>query len=260
MTNHKLFSFTLVEVMVAVGILAVLATMILVVISGLDNKAKTARTQAQMQLLGQAVTAFKDSTGYFPLAVPEDVWGATDWTLPGGFTDTMTWLNRWQQYFVKSASNQPTFSPSSFSPTNIHMLAFQLEQAPAASKIFGKLKETYSVAEQKSFSTPETWKKESNDCQITHPLGGPPRTVYQVQDAWGTPLRFWTGDILKWAKTGGNWHSSIQQLLSTRLQQANWGFFVESAGKDGKFGWWGAEPPVQVNSQQAGDNVYSTGP
>jgi type II secretory pathway pseudopilin PulG len=247
-------SFTLVEVMIVAAILVLLAAIFTVVASGVQQKQKTGRTQSQIVLLAQAVDAFKTAVGYYPLAVPEDAWNK--WT---DFADNMSWHTRWTQYFADD-SGHPKSNWDSRNPTNIHMLDFQLEQVPAAA-IFDRIKETYKVDSQKYFdNATDTWKKADKVCRISHPLDTlGDREVYQVQDAWGNPLRFWTGDILKWAKrTSGGWDSSVLDRLSARLQQANWGFFIESAGKDGKFGWWGATgEPLKV--QAAEDNIYSAG-
>lgn len=273
--RRRAAAFTLVEVLVVMALLVLLAGMITVVATGVQQRSRASRTQGQITLLGEAVRTFRNATGYFPLAVPKDAWKDPDeWN---DFLDNMTWAGRWTQYFHE---NTATYGPEftwdneddpreATRPTNTHMLAFQLEQNPEANKVFNSMKETFSVPYQKidnCTTTPrnESWIRptaldDNATCQIRHPLGGY-RFVYQAQDAWGTPLRFWTGDILKWAKRDDtyHWDTDILNLLSSRLQQANWGFFIESAGKDGRFGWWG-ETGVTLDAKAAEDNIYSVG-
>jgi hypothetical protein len=258
----------------------VLATMVIMAVSSLNDKANRSKTQAQMKMLAEAITAFKSATGNFPLAVPEDAWG--NWSTNGFPTimkyDGLTGHPRWTNYFAPhnpppavpdypvfrwETNNDPTKDPK---PTNIQMLSFQLEQVPESNKIFSQIKEKNAVVVQKKFTIAagniETWPNASDSCQLGHPLDASGvRTVYQIQDAWGTPLRFWTSEILTWSDPANqNWNASIRNLLSSRLQQANWGFIIESAGKDGKFGWWGQSgTDAAVKSNLAADNVYSVG-
>ena len=99
---------------------------------------------------------------------------------------------------------------------------------------------------------------------------------YEPVDAWGQPLRYVSADTLKWAKVDispaksvwdgdgndGNTEWPIQELLATKLQDANWSFFIESGGPDKQLGW--SEPPPDLSNpggtldpQQVKDNVYS---
>ncbi len=281
--NFRLRSFTLVEIMVALAILLVVAVIMIFAVTGLTDKSRVSITQSRMRLLAEAITAFKSTTGYFPLAVPEDAWtSARDWdhidpTPPYDGDDFAAVMYghenvaRWHTYFVpNTATNTPRHNWVNVNPTNIQMLAFQLEQVPEASKIFDQLKEKNAVAVQKALDPPgtpavEKWIDAPDSCRLYHPLDpatADPRQVYQAQDAWGLPLRFWTGDVLKWAKNNtaaskNAWDTNVLNLLSTKLQQANWGFFIESVGKNGRFGWWGASGAT-LNTRQAADNIYST--
>ena len=132
--SNKPKAFTFIEVMITVAILALLTGIVVVMVGGLDTKAKTTKTIAQMKILSEAVTAFKSSTGYFPLSVSNDAWG--DWT---NFVALAKWDNRWTNYFkdpgiphfLWETNSTPTTDPK---PTNIHMLAFQLEQVPKSRK------------------------------------------------------------------------------------------------------------------------------
>jgi len=52
----------------------------------------------------------------------------------------------------------------------------------------------------------EQWQPAGESCKLVHPLDTQARTTFQPLDPWGTPLRYWSGDILKWAKTAkANW-------------------------------------------------------
>lgn len=281
--RRRAAAFTLVEVLVVMALLVLLAGMITVVATGVQQRSRASRTQGQITLLGEAVKAFKDATGYFPLAVPEDAWRSQPvWD---DFVVTMKYQDRWRRYFYDNGTYYPSFSwdghdepgtdfDNSSCPTNIHLLTFQLEQVPDSATILNSFKQAHAVRKQKkrvvNASNEEAWiaatgtSADDNDARLGHPLDRRLRSVYQAQDAWGTPLRFWTGDILKWAKKRDDtyhkkpWDTDILNLLSSRLQQANWGFFIESAGKDGRFGWWG-DPDSELDAKAAEDNIYSVG-
>ncbi len=256
--NGKKRGFTMVEIMVAVGIVVVLATILIVLVAGMDAKAKTTRTTSEMKLLSEAIGAFKSSTGYYPLAVPDDAWG--NWAT---FTTKMNWTTnpKWTDYFQNNGGI-PNFTwETGTNPTNIHMLIFQLTQVPESNAIIERMKQSYGAADQKKLdlaSGTEEWKKTSDDCQLNHPLDDQLRKVYQPMDAWGTPLRYWTAGTLEWSKTTGSWNTEIQNLLAAKIQQANWGFYLESAGPDRRFGWWGQQASP-FNAKDANDNVYSVG-
>jgi prepilin-type N-terminal cleavage/methylation domain-containing protein len=260
-------SFTLVEILVAVAIIAILVAMTMKIASGVFQRAKIDQTRRTMSLLAEAVNAFHDATSYYPLAVPEDAWGQNWDTVPNGFAETMHWngadRRSWKNYFIRNSGGEPDWPPTNWRPTNIHMLVFQLEQVPESDTILNQLKKARKVDVQQAFGTgAEQWLPASRLCEIAHPLdaAGTYRKVYQPQDGWGTPLRYWSADINGWAgrTTGGAWLPAVQQHLKGVLTRANWGFFIESAGLDGKFGWWGeANPPATFTSQQTEDNLYS---
>jgi len=271
-SQNKTRGFTMIEIMVAIGVVVVLAAILITLVSGMNEKSKATSTQARMMMLGEAVEAFKQATGRYPLCVPEDAWG-TDWNDDDGFAETMKYdtdRHRWTDYFVDdgSSNHNPRFSwdttttdPTKIYPTNIQMLTFQLEQVPESNSILERLKQSSGQIQQMQFdsSEGENWVRADSDCRIYTPLNdNQTRIAFQPVDAWGTPLRFWTGDILTWAK-GASWDDTVLQLLSDRLQKANWGFFIESAGKDGRFGWW-AQPVTatnpELNAQEAEDNLY----
>ena len=248
-------AFTLVELMVTVAILIIVIAVVLKLVSGVSEKAKVTKTQSEIKLLSDAVEAFKQSTGYYPLSVPYDAWG--NWNI---FVATVGWATRWKDYFYDSTSDTNTYPDYNWStyPTNIHMLTFQLIQTDESNSVIDKIKQNNKIKEQKSFgivSMKENWKKESNACQIVHPLDHQLRIVYQPQDAWGTPLRYWSGKIRDWARDR-NWDNNIQTLISDKLQENNWGFFIESAGPDEHFGWWGNSSSVSYVEQQTHDNIY----
>jgi prepilin-type N-terminal cleavage/methylation domain-containing protein len=256
-------SFTLVEILVAVAIIAILVAMTMKIASGVFQRAKIDQTRRTMSLLAEAVNAFHDATSYYPLAVPEDAWG--DWA---NFDSTMKWdgtTRNWKNYFIKDTSNEPDHtwpgSPAGArpEPTNIHMLVFQLEQVPESDTILNQLKKARRVDMQQAFGTAgEQWLNATGGpCELVNPLGDT-RKVYQPQDGWGTPLRYWSADINGWAgrTTGGAWLPAVQQHLKGVLTRANWGFFIESAGLDGKFGWWGSSSST-FTSQQTEDSLYS---
>ncbi len=269
------FGFTLVELMVTIAIMIIIVAALLKLVSGVSEKAKVTKTQSEIKLLSDAVEAFKQSTGYYPLSVPYDAWTGNWYS----FVQTVDWDGKadgnsnnitiadWKDYFYEDPGSGPEYqwtSPHSVKPTNIHMLTFQLTQVPASNSIVEKLKQNYKVTKQESFNRnggEEHWLKEENPCQLKHPLDGNLRIVYQPQDGWGTPLRYWSGKIMDWAKAqswDGNGPSSgvpIQTFISDKLQENNWGFFIESAGPDEYFGWWG-DSSASYTERQTEDNIY----
>jgi prepilin-type N-terminal cleavage/methylation domain-containing protein len=275
-SKMKARGFTMIEIMVAIAIIVVLATILVVLVGNVNTKGKVISTQNKITMLGEAVEAFKQATGQYPLSVPEDAWDTsiTNWSTNGGFAETMKWhdttKNDWTDYFVPTDTTNkiglPRFNTwtAEAKPTNIQMLTFQLEQVPQSNSIMERIKQGSGQIQQMYFlgsASGEIWTRAGDDCRINTPLNtSQTRIAFQPVDAWGTPLRFWTSDVLKWAKrTGNTWNDETLQLLSNRLQKSNWTFFIESAGKDGKFGWWGhpeTDPNVAFNAQEAEDNIY----
>ena len=221
--------------MITVAILTLLAGIIVLLVGSLDAKAKTTKTVAQMKILSEAVTAFKNSTGYFPLSVPEDAWGTEDWTsiLPAAFINQMSWRDHVPNYFQLISGNakfdwdgntNPSNNPK---PTNIHILAFQLEQVPESKKIIDGIKELRLTSNNQQNFSGGNWIKNNNPCKLYHPLDSATATreAYQFQDAWGTPLRFWTSDILNWAKNGGAWDPTISEASIVETSAGKLGIF-----------------------------------
>jgi prepilin-type N-terminal cleavage/methylation domain-containing protein len=277
--------FTMIEILVAISIVMILATITIVMVKGVDTKAKNTTVQTQIKTLADAVEAFKQETGKFPLAVPYDAWPTWDNAGADSFTLKMEWSAngnqkmKWTNYFGHTAGNPyPNFTWEGNSsqtdntkprPTNIQMLTFQLDQVPASAKILTQIRNQADQSQQVKFvpdatNKTDSWKIASDFCQIAHPLDTTAnlrRKTFQPLDPWGTPLRFWTGDILKWAKLNAGsktpWEDDVRTLLSEKLQKANWGYIIESAGPDRYFGWYGAQD-IAVNQQRAEDNIYST--
>jgi prepilin-type N-terminal cleavage/methylation domain-containing protein len=263
-TGRRL-GFTLVEVLVVVAIIAIVTSVMVVVVGAVNEKAKVSRVQSQMTMLGNAVDAFKEATGQYPLAVPYDAWGGTNWAAFVGVVDGGDWTDYFKDANTDGQPDWDIWTTSEY-PTNIQMLTFQLEQVPESNSILARIKENTGAREQVKFvptGTTEKWELTSDTCELKHPLDTTATTyrkTFQPLDPWGRPLRYWNANTLKWAKENVAkvaWSASVQQLLAEKLQQANWGFYIESAGKDGLFGWYGA-PSVTVDAQQTEDNVYSS--
>lgn len=251
--------FTLVEVLVVCVLIGVLVTILIVAVGAIRTHAMVTTTQETVNILAEGVEAFKQSTGDYPLAVPDDAWGGeTTW-------DACAAGSPWQTYFVEksAAPNQdmPDYNWTA-NPTNIHMLVFQLEQIPDAASIITRIRQTHDTEVQKSVNG-AGWDDHDTWCEIAHPLEGEGgyRQVYQAVDAWGTPLRYWTSDTLTWARNDTNhteWAPEIQTYLTEKLEAANWGFFIEAAGPDKEFGWSDGAPGT-FNLDAVEDNVYSIG-
>lgn len=248
-------AFTLVEILVAVAILVILISIMVKLASGVRESAKITETQTKISLLESAVNTFRDIKGYLPLSVPYDAWG--NWN---NFVDEVNWDGvgnnpSWLEYFVGSAG-RPDYSWSSGArPTNIHMLVFQLEQLPESRTILERFRRSYRVDYQKSFHTGspgkgENWRKEESVCKIRHPLDNEYRPVYQPQDSWGIPFRYWTADLKEW----WNGIDSIDYFKD----HVEGGFFIESAGPDGKFGWWDKQSLEESqNGKLQEDNIFA---
>jgi len=251
--TKRRYGFTIIEIVVVAAILALLVAIVLKVAPAMIQTSRASRTKQTIRMVTESIEAFKQSAGCYPLAVPQDAWN--DWDV---FTAGVNWNGTWTDYFA-NASGHPAYAGfDGNTPTNIHMLVFQLEQVPESNAILQRIKDSVKLDTQKKPDTNDVfWDRASEPCELMHPLGGPARTVYQVQDAWGTPLRYWSSDTLNWAKTAG-WNSDIQTLLAERLERANWGFFIESAGNDRSFGWWRRGPAAEhAPDQHTADNIYS---
>ncbi len=64
-------AFSLVEVLVTVGIIAVLAAGLLSITSRISNQAKTRLTKSTIEIVVSAVEVYYDNTGRMPLTVPD---------------------------------------------------------------------------------------------------------------------------------------------------------------------------------------------
>jgi type II secretory pathway pseudopilin PulG len=246
-------AFTIVEIMIAVAIVVLLATVMIVLVSGMDAKAKRTKTLSQMKLLTNAVNTFKSEKGYYPLAVPEDANDARkDKATWLGFLAISGWTSRLSSFCQLDPNDMPNDNITNRIPTNIELMVFQLERVPSSSSIVARIRETANVEKEKYYKSADDYKDVDQLLGLSDTFGNF-RTLYQPQDAWKTPLRYWTSDTLKWAKAQG-WNTQIQQLLSQKLQQANWSFFIESAGKDKKFGW---ADPNHYEAKDIEDNIYS---
>jgi len=258
---------TLIEVMVAVAIILILAAVITKVSTALYRQAKTAKSGQIMLIVSDAVEAFKQQTGYLPLAVPYDAWDEVDADRWRHFVDNESWNGPkplWTDYFTDSVpatvQGRPVFNwttPTTY-PTNADMLAYQLAQVPEAARILDQLSSVSKVEKYRAFDAAggEAWPEQPTPCQFTNPLSANTDNATQLQDAWGTPLRYWTAETIGWAKVQG-WDASVQNLIADKVRGANWGFYIESAGVDRKFGWWGAAGST-VDDRYAKDNMYST--
>jgi prepilin-type N-terminal cleavage/methylation domain-containing protein len=266
--TKKAPGFTLVEILVTVAILAILGTVTVMMVSGVNKKAKISQANSQMTMIGSAIEAFKDATGKYPLAVPYDAWAA-DWDTATPDFIGIVGGDDWKEYFAdEDTDDLPDFkwdtTPANVYPTNIQMLTFQLAQEPSANAILNRIKENTGGREQVKMDVTampeEKWQTATDLCELKHPLDDQLRKTFQLLDPWGTPYRYWNATTLKWAKEIASpkaaWPDSVIELLAEKLQAANWGFFLESAGPDRKFGWVGDSTSI-LDVQEAEDNIYS---
>ena len=170
-SHNKTRGFTMIEIMVAIGVIVVLAAILITLVSGMNEKSKATSTQARMMMLGEAVEAFKQATGRYPLCVPEDAW-TLDW-VDDGFAETMKYdtdRHRWTDYFV-NAGGMPSsnWNTATLRPTNIQMLTFQLEQVPESNSILERLKQIRGRFRQMQFDSSEGKMGPCrSDCRILH--------------------------------------------------------------------------------------------
>ncbi|NLX07025.1 MAG: prepilin-type N-terminal cleavage/methylation domain-containing protein [Phycisphaerae bacterium] len=277
-TARTMRGFTLIEIMVATAIIGILIAVIITATAAAHKQSQVTRTRQTIAMLSEAVTAFKNATGYYPLAVPIDACDREQWDR---FVrdDRMGWRAGgdppdWDDYFFRdTSSDAPAMNwegVTEFSdglggvaPTNNDFLVFQLEQVPQSNSILEQIRTAAPAETSRRPDASGQWQEASGLCQLGHPLDadGTYRQVRQVQDAWGIPLRYWSGDIMKWAKRIGPgdpaWPTETQRHLAEKLQAANWGFFIESAGPDELFGWWG-DRDEPFNATRVADNIHST--
>ncbi len=258
-------SFTLVEMFIVVAILVVLVTVLMKVASGIRESSRITDTQTRITILEDAVNAFREARGYLPLSVPYDAWlgkwydfvKEVDWDGDADGDGDGVKIGDWKDYFFEDPGSGPEYSWVSSNPTrptNIHMLIFQLIQVPESKSVIERFKQTYKIEYQVSFKSTggkESWLKERNPCKLTHPLDNRLREVYQPQDPWGMPFRYWTKDVLdKW------WGYSSGDIYNYFDKHCQGGFFIESAGVDSKFGWW-VDSSAHYNSENAADNLFA---
>ncbi len=87
-TLHQVRGFTLVEMLVVIGIIAVLVTIVVGVSQIVISRASVERTKVNMQVIHQAIEAFRDANdGNYP--TEETIFPAT----PAGWTD-----DDWEAY------------------------------------------------------------------------------------------------------------------------------------------------------------------
>ncbi len=112
--------FTLVELLVVIGIIAVLISVLLPALSRAREQSKALKCQTNLRQIGMAMFMYaSDNKGYFPAAARGDVFYAHDWVF-------------WQQ------PNSPTQSPLSFWPGGGTRPRDQSENNCAIAKYLGK--------------------------------------------------------------------------------------------------------------------------
>lgn len=253
-------AITIIEIVVVVAIISLLAAVVLKISSAVNYNSQMARADQTTRLLGEAVEAFRDSEGFYPLVVPYDAWDP--WS---SFSTVMGWANRWTNYF-DNEDGHPAFDwagqtdPDEIRPVNIDMLWFQLEQVDESRRILESIRKATRLDTYKNIDVTggnERWPVVGAGCRLGRAVDRALANVYQIQDPWGLPYRFWTSDILKWAKNTGAWGSDIQELVASNLEASGWTYYFESAGRDSLFGWWGASESV-LDRGLAADNIYSS--
>jgi prepilin-type N-terminal cleavage/methylation domain-containing protein len=65
--------FSITELLVVIAIIVVLAGLLLVALSSVQDRAKSVRTQSRMTAFSQSCEAFQLANGYYPGAVPEEI-------------------------------------------------------------------------------------------------------------------------------------------------------------------------------------------
>lgn len=288
--KRTLRAFTLIEIMITVGILAMLLSILLVTVGKVRQAARSSQTQQTIQLVGASVEGFRSSTkeddrdpGLLPLAMTYDAW-TTDASW-GDFINHQTQNGKnfpLADYFSGAATNvRPRFlwgenanGAQNPRPTNSHMLTAQLMQTSDSDKVLNQIRSTLGKSQEnlKYYDgTVREWKsllsiaagdgcriRRALDQLLTEDKDNWPIT-FQIQDAFGMPIRYWTQGTLKWAKdtSGGNWNAKVVSYLAEKIQASGSGYFIESAGPDGKFGWEddGKEPTTM--EKDITDNIVS---
>ncbi len=77
-TDRHRGGFTITELMVVIGVIAVLAGILLAAMGGVRRKAMSTRTESTMTGFSKACDAFQLEHGRYPGVIPEDVLAATD--------------------------------------------------------------------------------------------------------------------------------------------------------------------------------------
>ena len=77
-TDHLRRGFTITELIVVIGVIAVLAGILLAAMGGVRRKAMSTRTESTMTEFSKACDTFQLEHGRYPGVIPEDVLAATD--------------------------------------------------------------------------------------------------------------------------------------------------------------------------------------
>lgn len=105
--------FTLTELLVAIGIIALLIGLLLPALSAVNQRAKKSATAALMEQFANACNAFQQQFGYVPGLVPEDVL-AYDTAQSGGVAKISGTENA--ILHLMGAASAPTTSPHTSAP------------------------------------------------------------------------------------------------------------------------------------------------
>ncbi len=146
--------FTLVEVLIVVGIVALLVAGLVGVSGYLETQRDTVLTEKSVELLSTAVAEFYDITGHFPI----DSWGVRD-TSPGCRI---------------AGATAPGDDPSSD-----ELLYLQLSILPQTRGIIGDLPGKLLAAPHNNITV-----------QLAHDPGTNTPHLRAIVDPWGTPLDY----------------------------------------------------------------------
>lgn len=260
-------AFTVIELLIVIGILAILVAVTAYAMTGLMSRQKVSATRVTLQNVRSMVAELEVvakglnrqpaqmwvSGAQTPLGTPIDIWRDANPTAAGNNPLLAPKNVRKEVALADSASNIQTQRYQSDAILNTQLVMGLLRSAPNNTKLFAQLPSNQLMSEPIPIATPRLLVNANG-------TANPP----MVLDAWGNPIIFVPSAGL-WNVVAGD---VLRNAVATTLggpdgpiQSRDVRPFFASAGPDGIFGW------IDVNNNgtfedgidTAGgdDNVYS---
>ena len=226
-TRRYIHGLSLVEMLIVIGIIALLATMVIGVARRIDTQAKERLTESTIAILDSALDQFHDyEYNYLPPYTDFDFpLDCNDYYFfndpPGDLRTTLISSLGAMDVQINSVAHDPNYSGS-------EMLYFFLSQVPSCQKTLDKI--------DSSLKTGLGFDKQPMNIAITFPTGDVRRySLLRIIDPWETTLQY--DYYIDWVDyqsiyPGATWIDYIGFINSNKRTFP----IITSAGPDKKFG------------------------